>query len=314
MVKGATGIAKRARMSEFLIGLTIIGFGTSTPELIISLTSGAAGRGDIAIGNIVGSNTANILLILGLAALVRPIKFTRQILRFDMPFMMLSAVLMLLFAYGLTFWSAEGGVMQRWEGIVFLALFAVFIWYSFREGSTKAPLSRVKHTIPRTKPKPVKEGRWHRFSKSLAWMIFITAGGLAAVVWGADIFVSAASAIAHSLGVSDAVIAITIVAVGTSSPELVTSLVAAAKGNTQLSLGNIVGSNIFNSLFILGLSSSIFPLSAENIAPMDFYANIAASGMLWLSVVTFKRFKLDRADGVIFILVYAAYVYLLITR
>lgn len=299
LVNGSIAVAKRFRMSEFLIGITIVGIGTSMPELVVSGIAAIQGKGEIAIGNVTGSNIANILLILGVTALIRPIDFNRQTLKFDIPYNIFSTILLLFFCFGLTFWKTPAhGVITRTEGIIFLLLFVFFMFWSFKNAKQEDIPDEVGDA------KPVK--MW------LAAIMII--GGLAALVFGGRLFVNGGTGIARSLGVSEAIISITVLALGTSLPELATSAVAAFKGNTQLALGNIIGSNIFNVYLILGVSAVIKPLDTGNIIPMDIYITILAAVLLPVCALTIKKDKLDKVEGVIFLLIYAAYVYSLTIR
>jgi len=304
LVDGSTAIAKKLRMSQFLIGLTIVGIGTSMPELVVSVIGAIQGKGDIAIGNVTGSNLANILFILGLTALIKPVSITRSTLRFDIPFNIFASVLLLFFAFGFNFWkSTATGVITRWEGLIFLALFVFFMVYSFVTGKKDGADAEQENESDKKKKKiPV-------------WlMVIMIVGGLAALVTGGNLFVRGATHLAQALGVSQAVISITVLALGTSLPELATSIVATIKGNTQLALGNIIGSNLFNIFLILGVSSVISPLETGTVAPMDMYVNILASLLLLASAFTFKKNKLDKGEGIMFLLVYVAYIYLLVSR
>lgn len=305
LVDGASAIAKKFHMSQFLIGLTIVGIGTSMPEMVVSVIGALQGKGDVAIGNVTGSNAANILLILGITTLIRPVMISKSTLKLDIPFNILSTVLLLLFAFGLTFWKTPAsGVITRWEGLIFIALFVVFMVYAFITGKQEGITSDAKEeeNVNVKKNIPV-------------WLMAImVGGGLGALIFGGQFFVRGATHLAESLGISHAVISITVLALGTSLPELATSVVAAIKGNTQLALGNIIGSNIFNVFLILGVSSVIQPLNTGSIVPMDIYVNILAACMLLLAAFTFKKNRLDKPEGIIFLLVYLAYVYMLAVR
>lgn len=303
LVDGSTAIAKKFHMSQFLIGLTVVGIGTSMPEMVVSVIGALQGRGDVAIGNVTGSNAANILLILGITALIRPVMISKSTLKFDIPFNILSTVLLLLFAFGLTFWKTPAsGVITRWEGLVFLALFVIFMVYAFITGKREGAAAAEEEDADVKKKIPV-------------WLMTVmVVGGLAGLIFGGRFFVRGATHLAESLGISHAVISITVLALGTSLPELATAVVAAIKGNTQLALGNIIGSNIFNVFLILGVSSMVRPLETGSIVPMDIYVNILAAVMLLLVAFTFKKNKLDKPEGIIFLLIYLAYVYMLAVR
>ena len=287
LVNGAVAVAKRYRMPEFLIGLTIVGIGTSMPELVVSLIAGIEGKGGMAIGNVVGSNLANTLLILGAASLIQPISISPATKRIDIPYNILVTLVLFFMCFGFTFRHyPTGGVITWWKGILLLALFAGYMAYSFQTGSRPA--------------------LW----KSVLLILF----GIAGLAFGGRWFVGGASGIALSLGVSETVIAITMVAVGTSLPELATAIVAAIKGNTQLALGNVIGSNIFNICLILGISSIVAPLDVTGLHPTDILAPLAATLMLLLSVYTFRGQRINRADGALFLALYIGYIAYLLLR
>lgn len=259
LVNGASSIARRAGISEFVIGLTIVGFGTSCPELVVSLTGAIEGNSDISVGNVVGSNIFNALFILGLTALVLPVGMTDKNRRIDIPITLV--VTILLVVLGIT-GSMSGPVISRWEGVVMLLVFSVYLFYCFKSDS-KDEFSETQQAIL-------------SFPKAIA----LTLTGLAGLIFGGDLFVDSATALARQIGVSDKFIAVTILAGGTSLPELATSLTTAIKGKEQLALGNILGSNVFNAMLILGLSSIITPLSFASMTIVDIAALILSSVLL----------------------------------
>ena len=290
LVDGASSIARKLKISEFVIGLTIVGFGTSCPELVVSVTGAVSGLSDISIGNVIGSNIFNTFLILGLTALIMPIGITRNNKRRDIPVTLLVTFLLVFCGMSKTIFglgNADG--LSRVEGIVFLVLFAIYIYSCFRNDEA-----------PSDSEEPAKE-------VSLAAAILLTLAGLAGLIFGGHWFVTSAVKIAHELGVSDKFIAITLLAGGTSLPELAACTVAAIKKKGQLALGNILGSNIFNILLILGVSATIRPISFTNINLVDVSAMLASMIMVWLSSYTFKRDLIDRWEGAIFVLSFAAY-------
>lgn len=302
MVNGSVAVAKRYRMPEFLIGLTIIGIGTSMPEMVVSLFAGIDGSGSIAIGNVIGSNLANTLLILGISALIHPISISPTARKVDIPYNLFVTIVMLVVCFGFTFWqSTQEGIITRWEGLILLALFAGYMTYSFRTSKRE---DIIEKSDDEDKKKPM--AMWKAFI-----LIF---AGLAGLIWGGRWFVTGASEIALALGISETIIAITIVAVGTSLPELATAVVAASKGKTQLALGNIIGSNIFNICLILGVTSLVKPIPTGGILPFDIIAPIIAAVMLWISVYTFRGRRINRADGAIFLLAYIGYIIYLTLR
>lgn len=293
LVNGASSIARRAGISEFVIGLTIVGFGTSCPELVVSLTGAIEGNSDISVGNVVGSNIFNALFILGLTALVLPVGMTDKNRRIDIPITLV--VTILLVVLGIT-GSMSGPVISRWEGVVMLLVFSVYLFYCFKSDSKDEFSETQQATLS--------------FPKAIA----LTLTGLAGLIFGGDLFVDSATALARQIGVSDKFIAVTILAGGTSLPELATSLTAAIKGKEQLALGNILGSNVFNAMLILGLSSIITPLSFASMTIVDIAALILSSVLLLIWAYTGRRNRIDRWDGSAMLLCYVAYNVFLFSR
>ncbi len=298
LVEGSSTIARKAGLSEFVIGLTIVGIGTSMPELVVSLTGALKGNADIAIGNIVGSNIFNALFILGCTALIRPIAMTKDNVKVDIPLNIIATVLLIVFGMHFTlFGIGNDDTLTRLDGIIFLILFAAYMYWSFKSG--KADESDV------VEPESRK-----------SWVaVLMVLGGLAALIFGGDKFVDSATAIARKLNISDKFIAVTILAGGTSMPEFVTCVVAAAKKKGQLALGNILGSNISNILLILGVSAAAykpFPgspsgLSFSGMTFIDFGILLLGAFLLWVSAFTGKGRKLDRADGIILLTCFTGY-------
>lgn len=293
LVNGASSIARRAGISEFVIGLTIVGFGTSCPELVVSLTGAIEGNSDISVGNVVGSNIFNALFILGLTALVLPVGMTDKNRRIDIPITLV--VTILLVVLGIT-GSMSGPVISRWEGVVMLLVFSVYLFYCFKSDS-KDEFSETQQAIL-------------SFPKAIA----LTLTGLAGLIFGGDLFVDSATALARQIGVSDKFIAVTILAGGTSLPELATSLTAAIRGKEQLALGNILGSNVFNAMLILGLSSIITPLSFASMTIVDIATLILSSVLLLIWAYTGRRNRIDRWEGTAMLLCYVAYNVFLFSR
>lgn len=293
LVNGASSIARRAGISEFVIGLTIVGFGTSCPELVVSLTGAIEGNSDISVGNVIGSNIFNALFILGLTALVLPVGMTDKNRRIDIPITLV--VTILLVVLGIT-GSMSGPVISRWEGVVMLLVFSVYLFYCFKSDSKDEFSETQQATLS--------------FPKAIA----LTLTGLAGLIFGGDLFVDSATALARQIGVSDKFIAVTILAGGTSLPELATSLTAAIKGKEQLALGNILGSNVFNAMLILGLSSIITPLSFASMTVVDIAALILSSVLLLIWAYTGRRNRIDRWEGAVMLLCYVAYNVFLFSR
>ena len=294
LVDGAAAIARRCHMSEFVIGATIVGMGTSAPELVVSVVSSIGGHGDIAIGNVVGSNIFNVLLILGITALLMPIKYTRENIRRDIPINIgVSAFVITLCVLNK---ACDGGYgLGRFSGILMLCLFAYYLWNSLRSGrDEQAAFDDAAE---------VTTGYYRYVSVCIISIV----AGLAGLIYGGNLFVDSASAIARQWGVSEAVIGLTIVAGGTSLPELVSSVIAVTKQKGQMALGNIVGSNIFNLLLILGTASTICPLTMGGITFVDWGVMLLSSLILLVAVYTFEKHTLDRKDALIFLLIYAGY-------
>ena len=282
LVDGASSVARRTGVSEFVIGLVIVGFGTSLPELVVSVTGALARNSDIAVGNVIGSNIFNTALILAVSAMFAPMAITRQNKFRDIPLTILVSFLVAFFGY-------YGG-LSRAEGIIMVVLFAIYIIWSFRSDDT----------AQEQMPEDAKE--FGTFAS-----IVLIAGGLACLVFGGRLFVESAENVARMLGVSDKFIAITVLAMGTSLPELVTSVVALAKKRSQMALGNILGSNVFNLLLILGVSAVISPTSFARIDLWDYAALLLSIILVWTGIYTGRKNLLDRFDASLLLLLFAAY-------
>lgn len=294
-VDGAAGIAGKCRISPLVIGLTVVAFGTSMPELAVSVTSAATGSTDLSIGNVVGSNIANILLILGVSALVCKLPVRRASLVLDIPVLLIASVLLI----GLGIW---GGALEWWDGLIFLAVFAVYMVILMR-GARKDPPIPEEEKIPKS-----RLGIWYAHKKERTWfLVVLTVLGLGMVIGGGTLLVEGAKYVARAAGMSERVIGLTVVAVGTSLPELVTSVVAASKKQTDIAVGNIIGSNIFNILLIVGVSSLVAPLEfrmTDNL--IDALVALTAAVLLyWLAM--FDKHRLGKTAGIVFLLGYAAY-------
>lgn len=297
LVDGASAIARRAGVSEFVIGLTIVGFGTSCPELVVSLTGAIQGNADISIGNVIGSNIFNALFILGITALIMPVSMTDENRKRDIPITLAVSVILVLFGMSRTLFDIGGAdSLSRVEGIGFLLLFAAYLYFCFKFDS------KEQTDMPEQK------------QMKLPLAILVVTAGLAGLIFGGELFVDSATDLARSLGVSDKFIAITILAGGTSFPELATCIVAAAKHKDQLALGNILGSNVFNILLILGCSSVITPLSFNGMSLVDVGVLIVSCVMLLLWAYTGRKCRIDRWEGAIMLLAFAAYYYYLFVK
>ena len=290
LVDGASAIARKLKISEFVIGLTIVGFGTSCPELVVSVTGAVEGISDIAIGNVIGSNIFNTLLILGLTALLMPIVITPNNKRRDIPVTLLVTFLLVFCGMSKTILGIglEDG-LSRIEGIVFLLLFAIYIFWCFKNDEGIQEDGEAEKKI------------------SLWLAVVLVIAGISSLIFGGRLFVDNAVDLAKALGVSDKFIAITLLAGGTSMPELAACVVAAVKKKGQLALGNILGSNIFNILLILGTSAVINPVSFSGINLIDVLALVLSIVLVWLCSYTFTKNKVDRYEGAILVLTFIAY-------
>ena len=299
LVDGASTIAKKAGLSDFIIGMTIVGIGTSTPEMVVSFTSALKGNADIAVGNVVGSNIFNALMILGLTALFYPIKLTSNNVKKDIPFALLAAFVLCILGSSTWIDGTATNTISRVSGIMLLCLFGVFMAYTIYSSTSQ----RGNDTGENSK------GGNSSDKNTPAWLAAIMIlGGLCGLVFGGDLFVDAASAIAGSLGVSDAVIAVTIVAGGTSMPELASCLVAAYKKNTDQALGNVIGSNVCNIFLILGGSATIHPLLMDGTTALDLLALMISSILIFLFAFTFRKKQIDRIEGAMLVCLYVAFV------
>ena len=292
LVDGAAAIARRHHMSEYIIGATIVGMGTSAPELVVSVISSIGGHSDIAIGNVVGSNIFNVLLILGITALLMPIKYTRENIRRDIPINIGVSVLVIALCVLGGLLRGEYG-LGRIDGLLMLCLFVLYLWGSLRGGRDG-----------QSEDDTISPTGLYRYTTVCIIAIIV---GLAGLIYGGNLFVDSASAIAREWGVSEAIIGLTIVAGGTSLPELVSSIIAVLKRKGQMALGNIVGSNIFNILLILGTASIICPLTMGSITFVDWGVMLLATIVLLAATYTFEKHTLDRKDALIFLLIYAGY-------
>ncbi|OGH69298.1 MAG: sodium:proton exchanger [Candidatus Magasanikbacteria bacterium RIFCSPHIGHO2_01_FULL_47_8] len=292
LVDGASSLAKKLNISNLVIGLTIVAFGTSAPELFVNLFASFNGTTDIAIGNIVGSNIVNVLLILGIAAIIYPLKVGKGTVWKEIPMSLLAAILVLIMANDFLVDGVNFNSLTRSDGVVLIAFFIIFLYYTF--GIAKNTSNDETQSPPK-----VYSGLYS------AGLITI---GLVGLVIGGQWIVNSATTIAVSFGLSSAFIGLTIVAIGTSLPELATSAVAAYKKNSDIAVGNVVGSNIFNIFWILGLSSIIKPLPFKPELNFDLWVAVGASILLFIWMFLGKRHTLERWQGIVFILIYIGYV------
>ena len=310
LTDGSAAVAQRFRVPEFIIGLTIVAVGTSMPELVVSVLSAAAGNSDVAIGNVVGSNIFNVFVILGICALIRPLVLTKENIRRDIPFGMAASLVLLAVTSDRLVCAGATDRIGRPDGIVMLALYIGLMWYMIR--TTKRQRSIPGATTGMNVPvsgAALKNGAQHAegTKKPIAlWLAGVMiAGGLAGLVFGGEMFLKSATAIARTLGISESVIAITLVAGGTS-------VVSLLKGKAEMALGNVIGSNIANILLILGISATIHPLTMGGITLTDILVVVLSSLLLFMAAFTFRSKKLDRWEGAIFLAIYIAYIWYLV--
>ena len=293
LVDGASGVARRFGLSEFVIGLTIVGMGTSAPEMVVSFIGAFHGNADIAIGNVVGSNIMNTLLILGVTALILPMAVTSSNKKRDIPVNIFITVLLIVLGLEYTFFGIGTDGLNRLDGAILIAFFLLYMWMSFKGNKAEEDDTPAKQ-------------------RNIWLCLLMIIAGLVGLVVGGNLFVDNATEIAHALGVSDKFIAITILAGGTSMPELATCVVAAAKKKGQLALGNIIGSNVFNILLILGGSAIITPLSFDGMNYVDLGILLLSALALASALVIGKKDKIDRLDGALFVAIWAGYMAYLI--
>lgn len=280
LTEGASALARRMNVPEIIIGLTIVAAGTSAPELFVSLVSALKGTPDMAIGNVVGSNTMNAMLIVGCAAMVAPMTISKSTVRKDIPFSVFASVLLVLLSLN--------SFLGRIDGILLLAGFASFMYYTLSQAKVGAAASV-------SEVKPVKP-----------WLsAFFVLLGLALLVIGSNIFVDSASRVAYSLGISEGVVGLTIVAGGTSLPELATSVVAARKGQSPIAIGNVIGSNVFNILLILGLTATISPMQIQGVTMVDLSLMLGSVVLVWLFSRT--KYTVERWEGAVLVIGYLVY-------
>ena len=298
LTDGSAALAQRFRVPEFIVGLTIVAVGTPTPELGVSVLSAAAGNSDVAIGNVVGADIFNGFVILGICALIAPLPLTGGNIRRDIPFVTAASVLLLLFTSDRLLGLGQVDAIGRIDGIIMLLLYIALIRYTIRaEGRTAVQAT----------PETAAAGKPQR-GKAMWLIVVMIVGGLAGLVFGGELFLRSATAIARALGVSESVIAITLVAGGTSLPELASSVVSLIKGKADMALGNVIGSNIANILLILGLSATINPLTLGGITRIDLLVVLLSSVLLFVSAFTFRRKAVDRWEGFLFLVIYTLYI------
>ncbi len=280
LTEGASALARRMNVPEIIIGLTIVAAGTSAPELFVSLVSALNGTPDMAVGNVVGSNTMNAMLIVGCAAMVAPMTISRSTVKKDIPFSVMASILLMLIALD--------SFLGRIDGIILLIGFAIFMTYTLMQAKSG-------------KAEPVAESKLQN-----PWLsVFYVIAGLAMLVVGSNLFVGSASNVALALGISEGVVGLTVVAGGTSLPELATSVVAARKGQSAIAIGNVIGSNVFNVLLILGLTATISPLQIAGITTLDMSVMLLSVALVWL--FSFTKYTVERWEGALLVIGYMVY-------
>ncbi|ASN04804.1 calcium/sodium antiporter [Virgibacillus necropolis] len=296
-VDGSSNIARLLRIPAILIGLTIVAFGTSSPEATVSIIAALEGSAHVSLGNVVGSNIFNITLVVGVAAFLYPLKVENETIRKEIPFTLLASAALLILMSDIALQGFSSNLLTRSDGIIFLLFLAIFMYYVIEIG-----LKSRKNTEEEQAPKDIKWGK----------NILITILGLAGIIFGGNLVVDNGTEIAYSLGMSETLVGLTIIAIGTSLPELVTSISAALKKESEIALGNIVGSNIFNILFVLGISATISPLAVDNKVFIDVGIMIALTAVLLIFSRT--SFRVGKREGLVLAAAYIIYLVYIILR
>lgn len=306
LVRGASSLAAKLRISPLVIGLTVVSFGTSAPELTVNILAALQGSPDLAVANVIGSNIVNILLILGICAIIVPLSVKSSTIWKEIPLALLGVILVFIMANDRLFDGTPLNALTRTDGIALLALMGIFMYYIF---------GMAKHDRANPSEAEIDEEAGSKVRQyTMPLSIGLTLAGLAGLVAGGRLLVTGAIDIASAAGLSEALIGLTIVAIGTSLPELATSVVAALRKHADIAIGNVVGSNIFNVFFVLGASSTILPLPVSNTLNFDILVSIAATGLLFLFMFTGGRRRLVRWEGIAFVAMYVAYLAYLIVR
>jgi len=296
LVGGASSVAKKFNISNIAIGLTVVSFGTSAPEMLVSVTSSLKGYNSAAFGNIIGSNNFNLLFILGIAGIIYPLVVLRNTVRYEVPLSLIAALVLYILVNDITLWGSEKNELSRLDSFILLGFFGLFMLYVYRT---------MSHATDLEQDDSIKQ---YSTPKSIVLIVL----GLGMLVGGGTLVVDNAIAIAKNYGLSDKLIGLTILAVGTSLPELATSAVAAYKRNTDIAIGNVIGSNIFNIFFILGITGVIRPLPFDTAMNFDLYVLSAATIALVIFMFTLNTRKLDRWEAVLLLFGYVAYTIFLI--
>ncbi|KKK36322.1 sodium:proton exchanger [Mesobacillus campisalis] len=297
-VEGASNIAQLLKVPPILVGLTIVAFGTSAPEATVSIIAAMEGSSDVSLGNVVGSNILNITLVIGITAIINPLKVESETIRKEIPFTLLASIVLWVFISDVALQNRGTNLITRSEGIILLLFLSIFLYYIFEVARN----SRSSDSVEEVQNKDITWGK----------NLVFTVGGMAAIIFGGDMVVDNATQIALAIGMSETLVGLTIVAIGTSLPELVTSITAALKKQTEIALGNIVGSNIFNILFVLGASATIAPLAVDN----RIFTDVVCMIILTVVLLIFSRtkYKISKVEGAVLVAVYTAYLIYIILR
>lgn len=295
MIEGASSLAKRLGISDLVIGLTIVAFGTSAPELTVNVFSAAQGSTDIAVGNVFGSNICNILLILGIAAFIRPLSVQHSTRWKEVPFTLLAALVLAIAGNDIFIDGASSNIISRGDALILLGFFAIFLVYTFSIAHTAVD-------VPSHKIRPLGLS-----------LLFILAG-IGGLFGGGKLLINAAVSLATAIGMSEKVIGLTIVAIGTSLPELATTAVAAYKRNSDIAVGNVIGSNIFNTFFVLGVTPLVMPIPFDATVNADIFMSLFASALLFLIIPFLKSRNKARVIGALFIALYTGYIVFTLVR
>ena len=300
LTEGASSLARGMRVPEIVIGLTIVAAGTSAPELFVSMVSALKGTSDLAVGNVIGSNVFNTLLIVGCSAAVAPIAVAPSTVKKDIPFAIGASLLFFILCFDdMSSPHLWGNQISRQDGLILLVGFLAFMFYTFRMAISSGQLKLREEELG---VEPVKEPRdYSHLWQNLAWIII----GLVCLIGGSNLFVDAATYVAHRFGIRQSIVGLTIVAGGTSLPELATSVVAAYKGRSAIAIGNVIGSNVFNILLILGVTAVVHPMRIMGITIVDLMMMLVSIGLMWLFAIT--KYYVSRREGWLLIMTFVAY-------
>lgn len=302
-VDGSSSIAHRFRIPTLIIGLTLVAFGTSAPEAAVSITSALQGKNDITVGNVIGSNIFNLLVVVGISAYIFPLKVKKSIITKEFPFALLSSFVLLVLANDAVFHNGTKNILSQTDGIILLVLFGIFMYYLIDVAlASRASSAALEQEMEVEQSKNL----------SVGMSIFLTIGGIVGIVFGGNMVVDSASVIALQLGMSESLVGLTIVAVGTSLPELVTSIVAARKGESDIALGNVIGSNLFNIFFVLGSSACIHVIAVNSAVFFDMFFLLVISIITYIFAVTQK--SITKMEGVLLTGSYITYLVYIVMR